>query len=68
MSKIKVKDFVGVSRETFSHAMRNAVEEAKKTVGTVESVEIAPPWHIALTDQGEIEFRTTVRILYSSDD
>lgn len=68
MSKIKAKDFVGVSRQTFSHAMRNAVEEAQKSVGKIEAVEIAPPWHMIVTDEGEIEFRNTVRVLYSSED
>jgi flavin-binding protein dodecin len=68
MGMLKARDFVGVSRQTFSDAMRNAVEQAQESVGSIQAIEVAPPWHLVLTDQKEIEFRTTVRILYSSNE
>ena len=67
VSTYQVQDFVGISRETFSHAMRNAVEQARAMVGHIEGIEVAPPWHVSLTEEGDIEFRTTVRIIYRSD-
>jgi flavin-binding protein dodecin len=68
MHKIKVQDIVAVSRETFSQAIKTAVEEAQRTLGHLESVEIAPPWNVALTNDGKVEFRTTVRVLYRSEE
>lgn len=67
MSKIAVKDIVATSTESFSHAMKVCVENAKKTYGRLESIEVAPPWSVVLNDEGEVEFRTTVRILYRDE-
>jgi len=68
MSTIKVKDIVAVSRDTFSGAIKSAVEEAQRTLGHLEGVEISPPWNVVLTKDGKVEFRTTVRVLYRSEE
>jgi len=66
--KIKVKDIVACSQATFSGAIKNAVEEAQRTLGPLEGIEIAPPWHVVVTKDGTVEFRTTVRVHYRSDE
>ena len=66
--KIKVADLVACSQSTFSEAIKSAVEEAQRTLGRLEGVEIAPPWIVLFTKDGKVEFRTTVRVHYRSDD
>jgi len=66
--KIKVQDIVACSQATFSDAIKGAVEEAQRTFGHLEGIEIAPPWNVLLTKDGKVEFRTTVRVHYRSED
>jgi len=68
MATIKAKDFVGVSKKTFSDTYRDAIEQARTSVGNLESVEVSPPFYVLITEDGEIEFRSTVRVLYKSED
>ncbi|MEM5584757.1 MULTISPECIES: dodecin domain-containing protein [unclassified Roseibium] len=68
MQEFEVMDVVAVSRESFSAGIRRAVEEALSTLGDrLESVEIDPPWNVALTSDGQVEFRNTVRLIYRSN-
>ena len=68
MATIKARNFVGVSRTTFSDTYRNAIEQAKASVGNLESVEVGPPFYVLIDKDGEIEFRSTLRVLYESED
>jgi flavin-binding protein dodecin len=68
MQTIKVADIVACSQATFSEAIKSAVEEAQRTYGRLEGVEIAPPWNVLITKDGKVEFRTTVRVHYRSED
>lgn len=69
MGKFKVKDFVGVSRKTFSDTYRDAIRQAKTVLpGDIGGVEVSPPFYVVITENREIEFRSTVRIVYETDD
>jgi len=68
MNTIKAKNFVGVSRKTFSDTYRDAIDQAMTSVGKIEGVEIGPPFYVLIAEDGEIEFRSTVRVLYESQD
>lgn len=68
MSKTKSKDVVGVYRVTFSDTYRDAIEHARRSGDVIASVEVAPPFQVVLTKDGEVEFRSRVRILYSEED
>jgi flavin-binding protein dodecin len=68
MPTIKAKDFVGVSRKTFSDTYRDAIEQARASLGNLESAEVAPPFYVLIAEDGEIEFRSTVRVLYQSEE
>jgi flavin-binding protein dodecin len=61
---LEVKDVVGVSSETYSAAVKQAVEEAARTMGTIDSAELMPPYTAVVTGQKVTEFRATVRIFY----
>jgi flavin-binding protein dodecin len=65
MRKFEVVDIVGVSTDTFTDAIRNAVKQAQAKAGRIESIQVGPPWDIVITEDKELEFRTTVRITYS---
>jgi flavin-binding protein dodecin len=65
MRKFEVIDIVGVSTDTFTDAIRNAVKQGQERTGKIESIQVGPPWEIVVTDDDELEFRTTVRITYS---
>ena len=65
MRKLEVIDIVGVSTDTFTDAIRNAVKQAQDKAGKIESIQVGPPWEIVIMDDKELEFRTTVRITYS---
>lgn len=67
MSELKVKDFVGISRTTFSATYRNAIEQAKDNGGTIEGIEVGPPFHVVLAEDGEVEYRSIVRVTYRDD-
>lgn len=68
MHELKTKEVVAVSRESFSAGIRIAVEAAWHDLGDrLESVEIAPPWNVILTKDGEVEFRNTVRLIFRED-
>lgn len=69
VSRFEVRDIVAVSRQSFSQGIRSAVKEAWAALGNrLESVEIAPPLNVVLTEYGEVESRNTVRLIVRSDD
>lgn len=63
-SKLEKCELVGVSRESFSHAIKNAVLAARDAGHDIVNIEVAPPWMISVIDDGEVEFSAIVGIVY----
>lgn len=63
-SKLEKVELVGVSRESFSGAIKNAVLAARDAGHDIVNIEVAPPWMISVIDDGEVEFSAIVGIVY----
>ena len=59
----KVTDVVGVSKESFAKAARNAVEEAAKTLHGIKWARITD-LEMALNDKEVLEYRATAKIFF----
>ena len=60
-------DIVGVSTRTFTDSYRDAVKQAQARCSKIESIQVAPPFEVVITDDNTLEFRSTVRIIYVQD-
>lgn len=67
MSIAKVVEIVGESKTSWEDAVRNAVREAARTVGTITGVEVVN-WTGAVGPGGEItEYKADVQIACAVD-
>jgi flavin-binding protein dodecin len=64
LSKLEKAEFVGVSRVSYSGAIKNAVMAARDAGHDIVNIEVAPPWMISVIDDGEVEFSAIVGIVY----
>jgi hypothetical protein len=64
LSKLEKGEFVGVSRVSYSGAIKNAVLAARDAGYDIVNIDVAPPWMISVIDDGEVEFSAIVGIVY----
>ena len=63
---VKIVELMGVSEESFSDAVRNAVKEAAKTIRNISGVEVVKS--TAQVEDDEIfEYHVTVRLAFAID-
>ena len=61
---VKIVELMGVSEESFSDAVRNAVKEAAKTIRNISGVEVVKS--TAQVEDDEIfEYHVTVRLAFA---
>ncbi len=59
----KVIDVVGISKDSFAHAAKNAVEEAAKTIHGIKWARISE-FEMSLDGKQILEYRATAKIYF----